>query len=270
MEEDHPHLSIVEQCDLLGLSRSSYYYAPTAVSTDEMKLRVIVDEIYTERPHYGSRNITVVLRAMGYEVNRKRVQGIMRDMGIAGTQPGPHTSKPHPEHRKFPYLLRNMTITGPLQVWSTDITYIPLVNGYVYLCAVIDWFSRLELAHELSNTLDSTFCIDALERAVERYGIPTIFNTDQGSQFTSQAFIDAVLSRGMQFSMDGRGRALDNVFVERLWRSLKYEEVYLHDYQTVKEARTRIQNYFEFYNKVRHHQGLGNRTPYEVHFGTEG
>jgi len=189
----------------------------------------------------------------------------MRTLGLAGTQPGPNTSKPHPEHLKFPYLLNDLVILGPLHVWSTDITYIRLPNGFVYLVAVIDWFSRLVLSYRLSNSLETTFCLDAFEEAIKTYGKPQIFNTDQGVQFTSQEFVNAVLQKSIRFSMDGRGRALDNIFVERLWRSVKYEDVYLQDYQSVPEVRTGLGNYFQFYNTERPHQSLQYKTPYEVH-----
>lgn len=208
------------------------------------------------------------LRKEGFLVNRKRVQGTMRELGLAGTQPGPHTSKNHPEHTKFPYLLRGLEVLKPLQVWSTDITYIRLPHGYVYLVAFIDWYSRLVLSYQLSNSLDTTFCLEAFELAIQKYGRPEILNTDQGAQFTSREFVDAVLGCDIRFSMDGRGRALDNVFVERLWRSVKYEEVYLNDYSTVVEARQRLSAYFGFYNKERAHQSLNYKTPHEVHYAT--
>lgn len=224
-----------------------------------------VDEIYTARPFYGSRKILQELRKEGHSVNRKRVQGIMQDLGLVGNQPGPNTSKSHPEHLKFPYLLRGLEISCPLHVWSTDITYIRLPTGFVYLVAVIDWFSRLVLSYRLSNSLEAAFCLDAFEEAVETYGRPKIFNTDQGVQFSSREFVNAVLGKDIRFSMDGRGRALDNIFVERLWRSVKYEDVYLRDYQSVPEVRTGLGNYFRFYNTERPHQSLRYKTPHEVH-----
>jgi putative transposase len=228
-----------------------------------------VDEIYTRWPFYGSRRITQELRREGHDVNRKRTQGVMQMLGLAGNQPGPNTSKAHPEHIKFPYLLHGIEILGPLQVWSTDITYIRLPNGFVYLVAVMDWFSRLVLSHRLSNSLETAFCLEALEEAIATYGRPGIFNTDQGVQFTSQEFVNAVLGQGIRFSMDGRGRALDNIFVERLWRSVKYEDVYLRDYQDVRETRVGLENYFRFYNTQRLHQSLGYRTPHEVHHNSK-
>ena len=224
-----------------------------------------VDEIYTAKPFYGSRRIMQDLKREGHNINRKRVQGIMQKLGLIGSLPGPNTSKSHPKHRKFPYLLNDIEILGPLEVWSTDITYIRLPHGFVYLVAVIDWFSRLVLAHRLSNSLETGFCLEAFEEAIEVYGRPNIFNTDQGVQFSSQEFVHAVLSKDIRFSMDGRGRALDNIFVERLWRTVKYEDVYLRDYQDVRETRIGLENYFRFYNIERPHQSLAYRTPYEVH-----
>lgn len=225
-----------------------------------------VDEIYTKWPFYGSRRILQVLLKEGFEINRKRIQGIMQKLGLVGNQPGPNTSRAHPEHRKFPYLLRGIEILNPLEVWSSDITYIRLRSGYAYLVAVIDWFSRLVLSHRVSNSLETAFCLEAFEEAIATYGQPDIFNTDQGVQFTSEEFVNAVLSKGIQFSMDGRGRVLDNIFVERLWRSVKYEDVYLRDYQDVRESRIGLGNYFQFYNTERLHQSLGYKTPYEIHY----
>ncbi len=253
------------QCKLLGIPRSSYYYRQSPVSESELWLMRRVDELYTAWPFYGSRKITQELRKGGHNINRKHVQRIMQRLGLASNQPGPNTSRPHPQHIKFPYLLNGLLLESPLEVWSTDITYIRLPQGYVYLVAVIDWFSRLVLSHRLSNSLETSFCLEAFEEAIERYGRPEIFNTDQGVQFTSQEFVSAVLGKSIRFSMDGRGRALDNVFVERLWRSVKYENVYLQDYQNVSEARVGLENYFRFYNTQRSHQSLGYKTPYEVH-----
>lgn len=270
IDSTHRALSIAAQCKLIQLPRSSYYYEPIVPSAYDLLLMKRADEIYTQWPFYGSRKILEELRKEGHNVNRKRIQGIMRTLGLEGKQPGPNTSKARPEYAKFPYLLRDIKILGPLQVWSTDITYIRLKNGFVYLVAVMDWFSRLVLSHRLSNSLDTTFCLEAFEEAIEAYGRPGIFNTDQGVQFTSQEFVDAVLSKGIHFSMDGRGRALDNIFVERLWRSVKYEDVYLRDYQDVKETRMGLGNYFRFYNTQRLHQSLGYKTPYEVHYTSKG
>jgi putative transposase len=269
IKDGHKQLSVAAQCDLVGLARSSYYYRPIPCSPEDLLLMRLVDELYTARPHRGSRSITGILRREGRKVTRKRIQGIMRELGLAGQQPGPNTSKSHPEQIRFPYLLREFDIVSPMQVWSADITYIRLPDGFVYLTAVIDWFSRLVLAHRLSNSLESTFCTEAFEEAIGRHGRPEIFNTDQGVQFSSAEFVNAVLNRGIRFSMDGRGRALDNVFVERLWRSVKYEDVYLHDYQNVREARTSLGKYFQFYNTERLHQSLEYKTPYEVHYASK-
>lgn len=227
-----------------------------------------VDELYTTWPFYGSRKIAQELRKEGLNVNRKHVQRIMRQLGIASNQPGPNTSKPHPEHIKFPYLLKGLILVGPLEVWSTDITYIRLPQGFVYLVAIIDWFSRFVLSFRLSNSLETSFCLEAFEEAISCYGCPRIFNTDQGVQFTSEEFVQAVLGKKILFSMDGRGRALDNIFVERLWRSVKYENVYLQDYQNVPEAREGLSKYFQFYNTQRPHQSLEYKTPREVHYAT--
>jgi len=257
---------VAAQCRLLNIPRSSYYYHAVPVKPSELQLMRRVDEIYTARPFLGSRKIAQELKREGCDVNRKHVQRIMRLLGLAGSQPGPNTSKPHPEHIKFPYLLDGVVLVAPLIAWSTDITYIRLPNGFVYLVAVIDWFSRLVLSYRLSNSLETSFCLDALEEAIERHGRPKIFNTDQGVQFTSKEFVQAVIGRDIRFSMDGRGRALDNVFVERLWRSVKYENVYLQDYQSVPEARAGLASYFQYYNTKRPHQALGYKTPHEVHY----
>lgn len=220
-------MSVRRQCEILRVNRSSLYYQTLPTSFDELQLMKKIDELHLQRPFYGSRRIMHSLRTEGCLVNRKRIQRLMRQMGIEGMAPKPDTSKPEPEHVKYPYLLRNLTISRVNQVWATDITYIPMAHGYAYLVAIIDWYSRRVLAWRLSNTMDSSFCIEALHEAVERFGKPSIFNTDQGSQFTSKAFTEAVLGHGIKLSMDGRGRWLDNVFIERLWRSLKYEEVYV-------------------------------------------
>jgi putative transposase len=258
-------LSIAAQCRLLGLPRCSYYYRPVETAEHDLMLMRRIDEIYTEYPFSGSRKITHNLRREGQNVNRKRVQRIMQQLGLVGQLPRPNTSKSHPEHHKFPYLLRGLSITRPLQVWSSDITYIRLPQGFVYLVAVMDWFSRLALFHRVSNSLEGSFCIEAFEEAIENYGQPEIFNTDQGVQFSSREFVDVVLKKNIRFSMDGRGRALDNIFVERLWRTVKYEEVYQHDYQNIQEARSNLESYFQFYNNKRLHQSLGYRTPAEIH-----
>ena len=220
-----------------------------------------IDELYLEYPFYGSRRMAVELTRKGHAVNRKRIQRLMRIMGLEGLAPGPNTSRPHPEHIKYPYLLKGLSITRPNQVWATDITYIPLEHGFVYLVAIIDWYSRYVLSWRLSNTLDTTFCVDALEEALERWGTPEIFNTDQGAQFTATAFTDVLKNHGVKISMDGKGRCRDNIFSERLWRSLKYEEVYLKTYADQRDARRGIATYFTFFNTRRPHQGLDYSTP---------
>ena len=266
VEPEYESISIRRHCELLGLNRSTLYYQPVPVSDEELQVMRMIDEIYTRCPFYGSRRITAQLsRDCGEPWNRKRIQRLMRLMGIRGVAPGPDTSKSHPEHKVYPYLLRGMTIDKVNQVWSTDITYIPMTKGFMYLVAVIDWHSRYVLSWELSNTMDTTFCIDSLEKALD-VSTPTIFNTDQGAQFTSLSFTKALLDKGVKISMDGRGRALDNIFVERLWRTVKYENIYMNDYQTVPELRAGLKRYFEFYNQQRLHQSLDYQTPSEVYF----
>jgi len=257
-------LSVARQCALLDLPRSSFYYQPVPVSADDLRLMRLLDEQYTATPFYGSRRMQVALQQAGYAVNRKHVQRLMRTMGLEAVGPKPRLSEPHPGHRVYPYLLRGVPITRPDQVWSTDITYVRLRHGFVYLVAVLDWFSRYVLAWELSVTVDGEFCLNALETALGR-GTPEIFNTDQGPQFTATAFTDRLAATGTQISMDSRGRALDNVFVERLWRSVKYEEVYLKDYDSVPDARVSLGRYFRFYNHQRPHQSLGYQTPAAVY-----
>ena len=225
----------------------------------------LIDAEYTRHPFYGSRKISTYLRGLGHTINRKRVQRLMGVLGLAGMVPGPHTSRAHPQHKVYPYMLRGMNVIRPNQVWSTDITYIRLPHGFVYLVAVIDWYARKVLAWRLSNTLDSGFCVDCLEQALRAYGVPEIFNTDQGCQFTSDAFTGVLKTHGIVISMDGRGRALDNIFVERLWRSVKHEDVYLKGYTTVPELLLGLTEYFAFYNAERTHQALGYRTPDEVY-----
>jgi len=224
----------------------------------------LIDEPYTNRPFYGSRRMVIHLGELGYRTNRKHVQRLMRQMGLAGMVPGPHTSRPHPGHQVYPYLLRGLAIERPNQVWSTDITYLRLARGDAYLVAILDWYSRKVLAWDLSNSLEANVCVDCLEDALRRWDKPSIFNTDQGSQFTSEAFTGVLERAGVAISMDGRGRALDNIFVERLWRSVKYEDVYLKGYATMSEARAGLGEYFFFYNDERPHQSLEYRTPDEV------
>ena len=263
IDPTHPQISVARQCELLGLARSSYYYAPAGESEANLHLMRLIDEQYTRAPFYGVRRMTAWLSQQGQHVNHKRVSRLMRVMGLHAMCPGPSVSKPAPGHRIYPYLLRNLPIRAVNQVWSTDITYIRLARGFIYLVAVIDWFSRYVLAWEVSVTLETAFCRSALEWALTK-GQPEIFNTDQGSQFTSSDFTATLERAGIRISMDGKGRALDNVFVERLWRSVKYEEVYLKDYQSVSEAIEGLSRYFDFYNRERLHQALGYRTPESV------
>jgi putative transposase len=265
--QPHPDLSLRRQCELLQLSRSSLYYEEVEVSPEELSLMRRIDAIYTERPFYGSRRVLVALQQEALEVNRKRVQRLMRLMGLEALVPGPHTSVPHPENPVYPYLLRGVKIVRVDQVWSTDITYIGLAQGWAYLVAVIDWYSRAVLSWRLSNTMTVDFCVEALEEALRHHGPPEIFNSDQGAQFTSPEFTGVLKKANVKISMDGKGRALDNVFVERLWRSLKYEEVYLKDYADVASAREGIGNWFRFYNGQRPHQALGNQTPMNIYRG---
>lgn len=260
-------LSVRRQCELLNLNRSTIYYEPVGVSEEELVMMRRIDEIYLKWPFYGSRRIAVTLSREGRPTNRKLVQRLMRLMGLEGMAPGPSTSKPRPEHKKYPYLLKGLKIVRPNQVWSTDITYLPLAHGYGYLVAIMDWFSRAVLGWRISNTLTVDFCIEALQEALHNYPSPEIFNTDQGAQFTSEDFIKTVEGNGIRMSMDGKGRCVDNIFVERLWRSLKYEEVYLRAYEDLREARERIGKWLYFYNTERPHQALNYLTPQEIHSG---
>jgi len=268
IEPDHDQISIVRQCELLGLARSSLYYTPCRDTDYNEQLMRLLDEQYMKAPCYGVDKMTAWLRREGHSVNPKRTRRLLRLMGIEAIYPRPKLNLSHPnkEHKIFPYLLRGVTIDQINQVWSTDITYIRMHHGWVYLTAVIDWYSRYVLSWEVSVTLETSFCIQALESALAR-GIPSVFNTDQGSQFTSPDFTDVLLKRGIQVSMDGRGRYLDNIFVERLWRTVKVEEVYLRDYDTVAEAVYYLGRYFEFYNHERLHESLGYQTPAEVYVG---
>jgi putative transposase len=269
IDPDHETLSIRRQCELLDLPRSTLYYRPATETTENLHLMRLLDEQYLKTPFFGSRKMAVWLQANGYEVNRKRVQRLMRIMGLAGLTPKRSTSRPGEGHRVFPYLLRNVEITHPDHVWSTDITYIPLRGGFVYLTAIMDWYSRYVLTWRLSNRLDGEFCLEALDAALKG-GQPEIFNSDQGSQFTSDAFVGRLLGRAVAVSMDGRGRALDNVFIERLWRSVKYEDIYLKEYATVDEVYEGLTRYFDLYNHERFHQALDYQTPYQVyHWGPE-
>jgi putative transposase len=264
IDRDHPSLSIRRQCELLDLARSTLYYQPATESDENLRLMRLLDEQYLQMPFYGSRRMTAWLQVEGHDVNRKRVQRLMQIMGLDGLTPRRSTSRPAKGHRVFPYLLRGVEIAHADHVWSTDITYIPLRGGFMYLTAVMDWYSRYVLPWRLSNRLDGEFCLEALDEALQG-GQPEIFNTDQGTQFTSDAFVGRLLDRAVAVSMDGRGRALDNVFIERLWRSLKYEDIYLKDYATVDELYEGLTRYFDLYNHERLHQSLDYPTPYRVY-----
>ena len=269
VEPAHPDLSIERQCDLLGLARSSYYYHPAPAKPEDLHLMRLLDEQYLRTPFYGSRRMTVWLQQQGYRVNRKRVQRLMQVMGLIGIAPGPGTSQPHPAHLRYPYLLRDVVVERPNQVWCSDITYIPMPVGFMYLVVILDWFSRYVLAWELSNSLEVGFCLVALERALARRQ-PEIFNSDQGAQFTSPAFTTWLQQAQVRISMDGRGRTFDNIFVERLWRTVKYEDIYLKAYPTVPALYQGLRDYFEFYNQARPHQGLNYQTPATVYSGGSG
>lgn len=272
LDRGHERLSVRRQCALLGLARSGVYRAPAPAGEDDAAAMRRIDALYTEHPFYGSRRIAFTLK-----MNRKRARRLMRLMGVEALGPKPRTSKPAPGHRIFPYLLRNLTVDRPNQVWASDITYVPILGsgprtaGFFYLVAVMDWASRAVLAWRLSNTMDTSFCLEALEEAMARFGKPEIFNTDQGSQFTSQAFTEALERAGIRISMDGRGRFLDNIFIERLWRSLKHEDIYLKHYADGREARAGIASWIAFYNSRRPHQALSYKTPMSVwRLGTTG
>jgi putative transposase len=262
---DNPALPIARQCALLGISRSSFYYAPVGDSEINLSLMRLIDEQFLETPFYGSRQMTRHLGRLGHRVGRHHVRRLMRRMGLAAVYQRPRTSVPHPEHVVFPYLLRGLTIDRPNQVWCADITYIPMRRGFLYLVAVMDWASRKVLSWRVSNTMEVEFCIAAVADAIERFGAPEIFNTDQGSQFTSPRFVSVLRDAGISVSMDGRGRWMDNVFIERLWRSLKYECVYLHAFETTSELRSGLTSWVGLYNERRPHSGLGGRTPDEVY-----
>ena len=254
------------QCQLLDVPRSSLYTKKSDPPASDLELMRLIDEQYLKTPFYGTRKMTAHLRRLGYRVNRKRVRRLMRKMGLVAIYQKPRTSQSSPKHKKYPYLLGGLTIDRPGQVSATDVTYIPMAKGFLYLVAIIDWHSRFILGWRLSNSLDSTFCVEALQDSFS-YGFPGIFNSDQGSQFTSDDFTKVLKSAGVQISMDGKGRCMDNIFVERLWRSLKYEEVYLNAYDTVEQAKQKIGAWIEFYNYERVHQALGYKTPWEVFSG---
>lgn len=266
IEPNNDRLSILEQCELLSLGRSSYYYEPLPEPEENLTVMRLMDEIHLECPYYGSRQMSRALNRLGYEVNRKRVQRLMRTMNLEALYPRPKTSVGCPEHEIYPYLLKDVNVSYPNHVWSTDITYVSMPKGFLYLVAVMDWYSRYVLSWSLSNTLDAEFCIDAVSQALERYDRPEIFNTDQGSQFTSANFTKQLKEHDIKISMDGRGRYLDNIFIERLWRTVKYEEVYLKGYSNGQEARASLEKYFCHYNSNRPHSVFDGRTPKEVYF----
>lgn len=258
-------ISICRQCELLDLSRASYYYQSEKNDAYNLLLMKLIDEQFTQTPFYGVPKMTAWLKKQGHKVNRKRIRRLMRLMGLEAIYPKRRLSIPDPEHKKYPYLLRDLGIDHVDQVWCADITYIRMQKGFIYLVAIMDWYSRYILSWEISTTMDKTFCIQALEKALA-LAKPEIFNTDQGSQFTSHDFTERLVQAGVSISMDGRGRAYDNIFIERLWRTVKYEEAYLHDYRTVSSARFHLSNYFHFYNTGRIHEALGYKTPYEIYF----
>lgn len=266
IERDHPHLSVRSQCELLGVNRSSLYYTPKpdVLSDEQLALIRLTDEIYTRYPFFGTRQMSAYITLHYETVKRHQIRWVYEKLGLQSTAPGPHTSKPHPEHKVYPYLLEDIAITRPLQVWSTDITYIRLQRGFAYLMAIIDWYSRFVLDWQLSITMEADFCIETLGRVLT-HSKCCIFNTDQGAQFTSRGFTALLEKNGIQISMDGKGRALDNVFVERLWRSVKYECIYLQEWENVPAVREALKQYFQFYNYQRPHQSLAGLTPAMVH-----
>ena len=258
-------MSVRRQCELIDLNRSTLYYLPATQTELNLELMRRIDEQYTKTPFYGGPRMTAQLRRAGYEVNHKRVQRLMQQMGLQAIYPKPRTSQKGAEVTIYPYLLQDLKIVRPNQVWSADITYVPMTGGFMYLVAILDWFSRYVLAWQVSNTLEGYFCVETLQQALSR-GQPEIFNTDQGVQFTARSFTSTLEVARVRISMDGRGRVFDNIFVERLWRTVKYEDIYLHDYASVPALKTGLQRYFTFYNQERLHQSLGYRTPAEVHF----
>ncbi len=259
--------SLREQCLLLGVNRSTLYYKPTEIRPIDRVLMDLLDEQYTKTPFYGVLRMKQFLKSKGHDVGKEHVRTLLRNMGLVAVFARPKTSSMKADHKIYPYLLRGVEIEYPNQVWSTDITYLRLAQGFSYLVAIIDWYSRFVLSYRISNTLDTGFCVEALDEAIGKYNTPNIFNSDQGSQFTSLEFTEKLLAAGILISMDGRGRVFDNIFVERLWRSVKYENVYLSDYQNIPEARYGLKNYFEFYNNERFHQALEYKTPRQVYLG---
>jgi len=265
VEPDNPELSITAQCRLLSISRSGYYYAPVPENYATLALMAVIDQVFMDCPWYGSRQMARQLQRMGHAVGRRRARRLMAKMGLAAIYQRPRTSDPHPEHRIYPYLLRDLAITRPNQVWCADVTYLPMRRGFLYLVAIMDWATRKVLAWRISNTMDAGFCVEALRDAMARHGKPEIFNTDQGSQFTSHAFTGVLRSAEVRISMDGRGRWMDNVFIERLWRSVKYECVYLHAFETGSVLRAGLARWFTYYNHHRPHSALAGRTPAEAY-----
>jgi putative transposase len=261
-----PRLSIARQCRLLDIQRSSFYYKAKSIKAEDLELMRLIDKQYLRTPIWGSRSMRNHLRRLGYKINRKRVQRFMRLMGLEAIYPKPRTSLPHPKHKIYPYLLRDLSIERSNQVWTTDITYIPMNRGFMYLVAVMDWHSRKVLSWRVSNTMEADFCVEAVQEAIRRYGSPEIFNTDQGAQFTSKSFTDLLKDHGIQISMDGRRRVQDNIFIERLWWTLKYHYLYLRSFDNGSELRKGLRYWFRFYNEERFHQSLDNRTPDEVYY----
>jgi len=266
LEPRDSKLSLSQQCRLLSISRSSLYYKPCGVKTGDLELMQLIDEQYLKTPFYGSRSMTHHLKRQGYPVNRKRIQRLMRQMGLEAIYPKPHTSRKHPSHKVYPYLLRDLPIGHPNQVWAADITYIPMNRGFMFLVVIMDWHSRKVLSWRLSNTLDAEFCVAALQEAITCHGPPEIFNTDQGAQFTSQAFTAVLEAHGIAVSMDGRSRVQDNIFIERLWWTLKYQYLYLRSFDSILELRRGLTEWFMFYNSQRPHQTLDGLTPDEVYY----
>ena len=270
IDRDDTPLSLLRQCELLGLNRTSLYYQPQPLSEADRRLMRRIDEVHLTHPFLGARRLAHLLQREGVDVGRRHVGTLMALMGIEVIYRKKRTSVPAQDHRIYPYLLREVVIERPNQVWATDVTYLPMAQGFAYLVAILDLYSRKVLAFRVSNTLAPDFCIEALEEALRRYGAPEIFNTDQGSQFTDEAFTAVLAAKDVRISMDGKGRWIDNVFVERLWRSVKYESIYLHAYETPREVRVALARYFAFYNGRRPHQSLGYRTPDDLYFGTHG
>jgi putative transposase len=266
IDRTHAKLSVRDQCQLFGLNRSRLYYQPTPETTENLELMRLLDEEYTRYPFKGVLRMVEYLKDLGYSVNQKRVRRLLRTMSIMAIYPKKNLSSAHPAHKKYPYLLKDVTIDKVGQVWCTDLTYIRLNHGFVYLSVVMDWYSRYVLSWGLSNTMEASFCVETLTDALLLHGKPDIFNSDQGSQYTSDEFTGLLLANDIKISMDGRGRAFDNIFIERLWRSVKYEEVYIKDYADMQEAKCSLKRYFEFYNYERQHQGLSYKKPAEMHF----